>query len=167
MNYIINQNIKKQTRGKEITKYTWEGTNACNPYKDKTFFCVFNGWPLPLLYTKRYRGITFHNTCGINVISPLYIIQDNKSILVHDKYGFTHLHKIEFLPTWHYTLFPSKVTQSNAPLWWWLGRRKTLWRKMSLDQHSPLMIKLFYMLISLQIIEPQSVIFNILITHVW
>jgi hypothetical protein len=30
-----------------------------------------------------------NNTCGINVISPIYIMNDNKSVLLHDECGIS------------------------------------------------------------------------------
>jgi len=35
-----------------------------------------------------------NNACGINVISPLYIINDKNSVLIHDECGITLLHNI-------------------------------------------------------------------------
>jgi hypothetical protein len=52
-----------------------------------------------------------NNTCEINVISPLYIINDNKSVLLYDECRITLLHKI----TTYYDITLDIITfQSNA-----------------------------------------------------
>jgi hypothetical protein len=80
-----------------------------------------------------------NNTCGINVFSPLYIINDIKGIFLHDGCGITLLHKITnfFDTTLDIISFQSNTFQ-HSPLMMTKGKEH-LWRKMSLHQHSPLM----------------------------
>jgi hypothetical protein len=74
-----------------------------------------------------------NNTCGINVILPLYIINDNKSFLLHDECGITLLHKITiyFNIRLDIITFESNTFQ-HSPLM--MTREKEhLWRKMEIQ----------------------------------
>jgi hypothetical protein len=74
-----------------------------------------------------------YNACEINVTSPLYVINDNKIVLLHDECGINILHKITTSSNITLRIITFQSNTFQHPPLIMTREKEDLWKKMELQ----------------------------------